>query len=150
MKKFKFNLEPVLKNCKFKEDILKTGLAEKEKKFQTEKFVLIKFEENLVSNSIAMEKIKLANPKIEILNLYQIYLDGIKKKILNQKKILNLLLDDLNKTRLQLLEIIKQRKVLQKLKEKKMEIYNYELNKFEQNILDEIGIIQFNRKNLGV
>ncbi len=146
MKKFQFKLESVIKNYKFKEEEKKIKLAEKEQEYNLEKKKMLELEQDLSRTLKRMEKEKKKFPDMEIINLYEKYSEAVKKRINGKKFLLNQLQKKLDEIRKELLEIIKNKKIIEKLKEKKWQEYMFEFNVMEQKNLDEIAQIQFNRK----
>jgi len=67
------------------------------------------------------------------------YLKFIISQLQEQRKVVKTKNEELYKARLNLLEAMKEKKVLEKLKEKQYQEYLYEESKAEQAVLDEIA-----------
>lgn len=82
----------------------------------------------------------------EKLQRYNLYIDHIKNKIIEQEKVIFSLKAAAEKKRSELVEAMKERKMLDTLKEKAKVEYNIELIKKEQKVTDEIVSYQYNDK----
>ena len=145
MKKFKFTLEPVLENYKFKEEQIKIKLAEKERYYQKQKAILHKLQSELTDTLRKMDEEKNNKHRIEIITLYQTYSEELGKKIEYQQAFLYKLKQEIEEIRVQLMDIVKNRKALEKLKENRWQEFKIEINRLEQKMIDEIATLQFTR-----
>ncbi|MBI4650908.1 flagellar FliJ family protein [Candidatus Desantisbacteria bacterium] len=149
MKKYEFSLEPLLKNYKFKEENLMLKVAEKEKCYQTEKSRLLELEKKIIQSMRELDEEKMKSPKMEIIKLYEPFIEGMKEDVKIKNIILISLKEELNNIREQLIKIIKDRKKLERLKEKRWNEYKLEQNRIELKLIDETAQIQFSRKITG-
>jgi len=67
------------------------------------------------------------------------YLDYMKERLILQKGVVALRKQELEEARLKLYEAMKEKKILQKLREKKYRQYQYEQNRLEQVLLDDLA-----------
>lgn len=139
MKKFRFRLETLLKFRKMQEEQAQLKLAEATNRLLTEREVLGGLHSKLTFNLDLLNKEQTSNPTIETLKTFSYYIDKIKSDIITQQ-------DQVTKATayrqecLYVLEAaIKQRKLVDNLREKRLEQYNNEVLQEEQKILDELG-----------
>lgn len=86
--------------------------------------------------------------EITSINFYIRYFGMLENQISYQHRMINIAKEEMEKRRLILLEAVKERKILERLKEKKREQFNYEIGKEEQMESDEIsGMKFFHEKN---
>jgi len=147
MAKFVFKLQPVLNIKLQKEESLKNELGKAIQKLEFEKNRFIEIEEAM--NNMA-EKFNEKAKKIRIRKLieykeYLVVLDA-KKKI--QKENVNKAAIYVDKVREELLNAVKERKILERLKEKKFDEFLLEEKKLEQKINDEI--VSYNHSDIKV
>ena len=145
MKKFKFSMESLLN--------LKLSLENKKKEELGHAITLLKLEkdklfqlENKRNNVIDLYK-KGSKDKIFVLELknYNNYLLFIKKTIEEQLLIIKKAEINVEQKREEFINATKERKILDKLKEKHYENYLYEVKQEEQKIVDEI--VSYNYSN---
>jgi len=87
---------------------------------------------------------------IEIIsiNFYIRYFQMLENQISFQHRMIEIAKDEMEKRRLFLIDAVKERKILERLKEKKREQFNYEIGKEEQIVSDELsGVKFFHEKN---
>lgn len=80
------------------------------------------------------------------LNGYNNYIGFVKKKIRDQEIVVQIAEKEAEKKRLELVEAMKERKMLDKLKEKAKDVYMKEQLHKEQKIVDEVVSYQYNKK----
>ena len=81
---------------------------------------------------------------VEIRHL-QLYKQTIDERIEAQIEIVEIKKDELEKLRLELIHAQKDRKIMEKLKEKDFSNYNEESKREDQKNLDEIAVLKFKR-----
>ena len=145
MAKFIFKMQSLLSIKEKLEDKSKTEYGKALNKLEEEKNILLSLE-NKKQENIAMLKQSIetgVRPNhIDNINKYISFID---KKIQEQQENINKAEEIVEEKRLELLEAMKQRKVLEALKEKEKENYfKEELNK-EQKIIDEIVSYKYNK-----
>lgn len=119
------------------------SLAKLEEERKIKESLIDEKNNNVVSfkNSI----LKGVNPST--LDNYNKYIDLIKKKIENQNVAIKKAEDAAEEKRVQLVEAMKERKMLETLKEKDKEAYLKEVLQKEQKVTDEIVSYQYNDKD---
>jgi len=138
MVKFKFRLQPLL-NIKIQlEDSAKNELGKAVQKLEEEKEKgrsLLRHREKYI-NGLREKSSSVA--RIEELRSYTMYISSLAKKVEDQNKNIKEASDIVDRYREELIKIVKERKILEKLREKKLNEYLIEMSKDEQKRMDEI------------
>ena len=137
MTKFKFKLQTLLKVKTQMEDNLKNDLGKAIHKLQEEKAKLRRLE--FEKNRYIME-FNEKSRKTTVSNLIKFnnYISFLAAKILDQKENINLASRNVDKIREELIKTVKEREILDKLKEKKYDVFQKDQLKDEQRLNDEI------------
>lgn len=137
MPKFSFKLQTLLKVKTQQEDNLKNELGKAIRKLEEENSILrrIEFEKN---KYIFEFNEKSRKTTVNNLIKFNNYISHLTNKIMLQKENINLASHNVDKVREDLIKIVKEREILDKLKDKKYAEYLIEQNKDEQKINDEI------------
>ena len=137
MAKFIFKLQTLLKVKIQMEDNLKNDLGKAIQKLEEEKAKLRRLE---FEKSRYIMEFNEKSRKTTVNNLIKFnnYISFLAVKILNQKENINLASRNVDKIREELIKIVKEREILDKLKEKKYGVFQKELLKDEQRLNDEI------------
>ena len=142
----KFTLQPLLNHRKFTEDIL-------QKKFSLFKKLLIDEKKKLMicekaRNRFLVELQQKQKESIAVSEnlLYFNFLVRLAGDIDKQRGVVLDIEKKFDRKRDDLIEAMKNRKMLEKLKEKHFKAYNHKLMKNEQDFLNETAINMFNRK----
>lgn len=135
MARFKFRLDILLRLAQNKEEEAKKELASWQKQ-------LLEAQEKL--QKILMEITSSLNEKsakrnINEILLYEAYLESLRNQQKKTENEIEYFTVERNKAIIKLQETIKERKILEKLKEKKLEQYIFDENQKEQKEADEIG-----------
>ena len=136
MAKFKFRLDVLLKIAKNKEEEVKKELAIW-KKMRLEALKKIELTDEKIDEHMIQ---KSKNNKIDQIMVYEAYLQKLrddKTRILEEIDFFQKKIDEYI---IKINEAMRERKILEKLKEKKHEQYTRELEIIEQKELDEIGL----------
>ena len=145
MAKFVFQMESMLRLKSRIEDQKKQEFAKALQRVEEEKAVLEKF---FRDKSDAINKLKGdINIRISPIDfgLTNRYIEFTKEKIVIQKGVIIKVEQLLEQARLELVEATKERKMLDKLKEKKFEEYIDEEKKQEQKMVDEIVSYKYSK-----
>ncbi len=135
MARFKFRLDILLRLAINKEEEAKKELASWQKR-------LLEAQESLqrilneVTNSLNE---KSSKRNINEILLYEAYLESLRTRQKKTENDIEYFTGERDKAILKLQETIKERKILEKLKEKKLEQHVFEENQKEQKEADEIG-----------
>ncbi len=137
MAKFKFQLQTVLNIKNQQEDNLKNELGKAVQKLEKEKSELHRL--NFVKDRHIMEfNEKSRKTTVEKLKEYNAYISLLTSKIKRQKENVNYASQNVDKVREELIKAVKERKILDKLKEKKYEEYMLESSREELKSNDEV------------
>ena len=141
---YRFSLETVLTHRKHIEDTLLKAFLDAKKDLHIEKKKLAFFDR--VAREILQElkEREKMGTSISQIALYHGYIQeiGVKRELQAQR-----IAEATNRLREKydaLVEAMKNRKILNKLKEKELKIYIKEMQKEEQNLTDEIAVNRFN------
>jgi len=146
MKKYRFNLEPVLNHRRLIEETLQKDLAILRISLSDENEKLLTYEESRVKLLEELQQIQKEGTTTSDILLYLPFIEQVSKDIERQKKRVLDLEIKVEHNRKDLLEATKKKKALQKLKEKAFKTYNQKLIKNEQDFLNEVAVSQFNRR----
>lgn len=146
-----FTLQPALTHKKRLEEICQMELAEAEIAHEHERRVL-----NLLSDLERLGYEELARQQshgqldITTINIYLYDLQTLQKKIDEQMRILDSLAATVLQKREALIGAAKEKKALEKLKEKHERELAQALGRAENKLLEEIATSQFNRRKIGL
>lgn len=140
MKKFRFRLEPLLKLKAYKEKEEQKVLAAALQKVYSQEESLDNINDNRVNNQNGLRNFLSGCLDLARLSGYARYFMKLKQDEYLGREMLKVLQKNSEEKRLKLLEATKQRKIYEKLKEKKLEIYEREFKLADQKEQDEIGV----------
>ena len=148
MSKFVFKLQPLLKVKTQMEDNLKNELGKAIKKLEDEKAKLrrLEFEKN---RYILEFNEKSKKTTVNNLIKFNNYIFFLSDNICLQKENINLASSNVDKIREELIKIVKEREILEKLREKKHEEFNKEQLRDEQRLIDEIVSFKQIHRDMG-
>lgn len=138
MAKFIFKLQPLLNIKTQKEDALKNELAKAIRYLENEKNVLKSHKEEQKKYMAEVSSESANGVTVERLKTYNMYISLLKQKILNQTKRVKSAQKIVDKYREELIQISKERKMLETLKDKQYGEYLKEQEKQQQKETDEV------------
>ena len=141
MKPYSFSMESVLE---WRESIEKTSM-EKYAAAQYELKHEIQVLEHLNKENEQIKEKSLSCKNIVEIRHLQLYKQTIDERIEAQIEIVEIKKDELENLRLDLIHAQKDRKIMEKLKEKDFSNYNEESKREDQKNLDEIAVLKFKR-----
>lgn len=143
---YKFHLAAVLKHKEHLEEdlkkelgVLKRLLIGEKKKLEELKHTRKEFSNELQQKQHSAITVSENLLYVRFIEQLSLRLENQKEKVLNAEK-------SVESKRKDLIEVMKNRKALEKLKEKGLEIYRQNLVKKEQNFMNEMASVRFNRK----
>ena len=139
MNKFKFRLESLKKIYEQREEKAKKELALCMRELKLCKNHLSALKSICLSINEDLQKKKTGKVNMQIVLVTESYLRALKEKINLKNEEKKQIEAQVQVKRLELNEIMKQRKILDKLKEKQLKTYLIEANRLEQKVLDEIA-----------
>jgi len=148
MAKFIFKMQSVLNIRKQKEDSIKNELADAMRKLEAEKRKLAELEDRL-ENTVREFNEKTKKSTVHELIEFNEYLSVLNSRIRSQKENVNIVAQYVDKVREELVKAMKDRKILEKLKDRQYEQFLMEQKKLEQKTNDEIVSYNYNDSNTG-
>lgn len=139
MKKFRFRLETLLKFRKMREEEAQIKLAEANIKLRNEQDILQDLRKKQADIFLLLNQKQTNSPTIETLKTYSYYIDKIKSDITAQQEEVAKAAAYRQECLVVMEDAMKQRKLVDNLRTKRLEQYNDELLHEEQKILDELG-----------
>lgn len=149
MPRFNFKLERVLQVKKYKEDELKTQLADLRREYLQEEAILWTLEENLQEQFVLLiEKQRNLTRAITQIQWSYNYIIKLYRDIESQKKKLEELAEKIKELTQKLLGASQEKQVLENLKQRKWTQFKLEVEKQEQEFMDEVGITRYGRQKV--
>jgi flagellar FliJ protein len=143
---YKFPLEPVLSHRSFIEENLQKELAMLNKLLSLEKNKLRSYRKAKYEFLSELQKKEKEGITISEIVLYFSFVERLSNDIVKQRDRIFEAEKKVDQKRNELIEAMKNRKILEKLKEKKGEAYRQEVMKKEMRFLNEVAVDRFNRK----
>ncbi len=150
MKRFRFPLQRLLEIRQHKENIIKNQMAQIQRKkisYQQKKEAMLERYAEGIKNMKNEKKSRILS--IAKFQLYQNYFGYLKNQVDKQDALIKLVNDEIKIMSKKLIEARKEKRILERLREKSLQKYFYELRKEEQNFFDEVGTNRFARKDIG-
>lgn len=141
---YKFNLQPLLNHRHYQEEILQKEFAESKKYLTEEQKKLRIIKQKKREYSQELQQRQRNDGTVSELILYFRYLDRLSKDLDNQKHRVAIAEKQFNQKCKDLIEIMKKRKMLEKLKEKASKGFRHRMLKKERDFMDEIAAKQVN------
>ncbi len=144
MRRFRFPLQRLLEIRKHKEDIIKNQMAQAQRRrieHQQKKQAIVDRYADSIERMKEEEKAKMLS--ITKFQNYQNYLRYLRKEMEKQDTLIKVIDDEIAMISKKLVEARKDRRVIERLKERALQRYIYELRKEEQDFFDEVGTNRF-------
>jgi len=149
MKRFNFRLKKVLKHREIVENLRKEKLGKAKSELKKESDLLRKMEDTRRRTREEWKERRSNLISLPEALIYETYLERMDEEVGLQTTKAAQLSQKVEKTRQDLLEASQEKKIVEKLKERREEEYSNEMKRFEQGISDEASVNQFNRKPKG-
>jgi flagellar FliJ protein len=148
---FRFRLESVLNYRRTIEENLLKELSELRRQLSLEedRLKMMIFEKDSHINDLGSLQKGGVTLQIEDIKLYFSYLNGVELKIKNQGDIIKRCQERVDKKLIEVIDAMKNRKILEVIKERGYREYTREINLKEQRLLDEIAVNRFTRDMYG-
>jgi flagellar protein FliJ len=143
---FIFKLQSVLEYRKNIEEKILNDFSEKKRELKEERLKLKNLVEeraNLIEALRNMQGLKVLAEDIAALVSY---VEQVREEEKKQKKVITQVKEQVEAKRKELLEAVKKRKVMEKLKERHLEEYEFDMRALEQKDSDEMGAIRYGRR----
>jgi len=148
MARFIFKLQSVLDLRKQKEDSVKNELAAAMRKLQAEERKLSELE-NKQDDTVREFNEKTRKTTVHELVEFNEYLSVLNSRIRTQKENVNIAAQYVDKVREELVKAMKDRKILEKLKDRQYEEFLLDQKKLEQKTNDEIVSYNYSDSDTG-
>lgn len=139
MKSYKFSMESILNLRENEEKDTMENLVKVQNELETQKSIL----RDLIMAEEEARKNKSKCDDIHQLRHQNLYKEKLEEEIQRQDELIDTISLKFEEARLELIEAQKNRKVMEKLKEKDMEEYIADLRYIEQKELDEMAILKY-------
>lgn len=146
MSKFIFSLEALLNHRIHHEEVIQKEMAVCELGVRNEKSTAIRILENKGRITEEIHEKQLQGISISEHGLYCDFLEGLSVKLILQDEKVKESETKYEEKRNELIEAVKKRKILEKLKEKGHVGYSMKILKLDQNFLDEVAIGRYCKK----
>jgi len=143
---YKFNLETVWNQRKSVAEGLQKELADFKKKLADERRLLAVFKKAKKAASKELQREKMKSITVFEIRLYVNFIEQLSGDIEKQEEKVSDAKKICDEKRENLIEAMKNRKAIEKLKEKGFKQYQHEVAKKEQVFLNEVAINLFNQK----
>jgi len=149
MKKFKFQLETLLKVTRRKKDDAELKFAEVSRKLEEYKMVLQALLQEMKQGQNEYAELTSEGKKVTIgvIMTYNAFFNWKKQQIDNQQQLILKTTEERQRKLKTLMDLMTYLKSIEQLKEKRLKEYNDELLFEEQKMLDEIGLQLYVRGN---
>ncbi|WP_432400569.1 flagellar export protein FliJ [Wukongibacter sp. M2B1] len=138
MKNFKFKYKSILTLLENKEDGIRNKLGQAHSALNEEKY---KLNELLLTDKKYSELLRSETSegcKLVFLRSIEDYRKELSKKVFFQNDLIRKKEEEIVSIKGELLDAMKEKKIMEKLKEKKLDEYNMVLKKVEENTIDQI------------
>ncbi|MFQ5427398.1 MAG: flagellar export protein FliJ [Thermodesulfobacteriota bacterium] len=143
MKKFKFNLDSLHRYRSSIEEVSMKEFSSELRSFHEKRQGVLRLREERERLATEIDHIKESGDSRLELALYATYIADLKEYIKEKEALLEACKKELEIKRLALIEVMKERKVLDVMKDKSFEEFNRQSKRIEQKILDDIGGARF-------
>ncbi|MDX1778030.1 MAG: flagellar export protein FliJ [Thermodesulfobacteriota bacterium] len=142
---YRFNLQVLLDYRKRIEEGLQIECSHIQQELETERQALLSCQQEKVRYEEELAEKESREVNLQESVLYRDYLRGMRKKIEELKNRVATKKIELDNKQEELLVATKNRKVLEKVKEKHAKEFMHELEKKERTFIDEVGIRRYQR-----
>ncbi|MDI6687256.1 MAG: flagellar export protein FliJ [Desulfobacterales bacterium] len=142
---FNFKLQLLLKHRKQVEEQLMLEFADRKRNLCSEKETVEKLRRERADLIFRLKKMGESKLKVADISIYLSYISCIKDEENHREDVICQIEKELEEKRTKLVDASKKRRVLEIIKEKKMEEYRLSLIAMEQKELDESWLLRFGR-----
>lgn len=139
MRTFRFSLEKVLQFKTQQENELSSQLAQLQREFLNQRRRLSQIMEEQQNTLTQWEHAQQDTLSLKVVSLYQGHLEYLRRRCHFQREHIAVLDRELEEHRRLLIRMSKERRILERLKERQLAEYRSELMSKEQGFLDEVG-----------
>ena len=146
MARFDFKFQHILNIKKHKENLLQEGLSQLKRSFQHEESVLWRIEDKTKECLFKLKELQAGIISIQEIMDYHNFLTSLSEDIIAQKNKLESLSIEIDDAISKLVHASQERKIFEKLRERKWDEFRLEANKEEQEFMDEVASNSHERK----
>lgn len=146
MARFDFKFQHILNIKKHKEDLLQEGLSQLKRSFQHEESVLWEIEDKTKECLLKLKELQAGIISIQEIIDYHNFLISLSEDVAAQKNKLENLSTEIDDAISKLVHASQERKIFEKLRQRKWDKFRLEVNKEEQEFMDEIASTAHERK----
>lgn len=139
MQKFRFELQPVLDTRRLKEDLAKRALSEAEERLDQARAMVRKIEGRIRCETAYLKTLASAEVDPERIIASQRYIDRLKAELVVAQHDVEACEAETARLKAALVERMKERKAMERLRDKAYERYKHEVARQEQAFLDELA-----------
>lgn len=143
---FVFNLQSVLDARKVFEEKILREFAEKKRELEKEVESLLHMRKRRESAVVQLKGLKDQGVMAADVTMYFNYINRLVQQESMQEDIIHQMEKQVEMKRQELIEAVKDRKVMESLKERKWEEYYQKVSSTERKLLDEMAIVRFDRR----
>jgi len=145
---YTFKMQTVLDHRQFIEDNLKKELAEIRQRVMAAQQQMESLKRKEMDTVAALKREQAEGVSSDQVVAYHTYLKRLSDLLARQMTVVNEIRDQELKKQDELLEAMKKRQILEKLKDQDLDRYHQMMLKKEMNFIDEIAVNQFVRKTI--
>ena len=143
---YRFKLEALLNHHRHQEDVCQKELARTEGQLSAEREKLRRLKEEKRENTQKLQAKQKAHINVSVIILSLNYIRQLSRDIEKQADCVREVTWKVNQKRAELVQIVKKRKTLEKLKEKEQLVYHQKMLQNERKLMDEVASIRHARK----
>lgn len=140
MPRFRFQLQALLDFRVRREDELKRRLGELERVIQAEQETLMELERSLREAAASYEELESSDVDLERARLYRGFYRWLCSRIEDQQEVIAELKEEMKAQRNRVVEAMRERKIVQSLRDNQFEQFRLDELRREQAFLDDIAI----------
>lgn len=145
---YTFNMQTVLDHRQFIEDQLKKDLAEIRQQVMAAQQQMKLLKRKEMDTRTALKQEQAEGVSSDQVVTYHAYLKRLSDRIARQVTVISEIRERESKKQDALLEAMKKRQILEKLKDQSLDRYNQMMLKKEMNFIDEVAINRYVRKTI--
>lgn len=149
MAKFVFKMEQLLNIKRQLEESVKNDLAKAIREIEKQKQILNNMQSNKEEHIRDIREQMLRGISVQKLKEFNSFISAYENKIIKQKKVLSDVEFTADKIRERLVQVVKEKKMLEILREKKLAEFKYNEQKKEEVILGEIASYKYIERKVG-
>jgi flagellar FliJ protein len=140
---FKFKLQSVLDYRLNIEEKILNEFSELKRELDRQKAMLEELKSERESMVAGLRKMQSQTIKAHDISSILVYVDRLRESEKQQKQVIQQIMEAVDKKRQELVEAVKNRKIMENLKDKQKEEYIKDVNDTEQKDSDEMSVLKF-------